>query len=122
MSNAGKKYGTEYSTVLKAGNIKFIVQTSGKSAKTPMETMTKGRVYVLVNEKFNQPVSITYHDSKNKRCKQIDLLHIHNGKKPHAHIGYFHDEHGTRNLTPKEKKFIDNILKIWYSKNKPSVV
>lgn len=116
ISEKGKPYGTEYTTLYKSGNIKFVRYNDSKSAKTPMETMTKGRVYVTVNAK-NEVSSITYHDKENKRNKQIDLLHEHNGKKPHAHHGYIHDEHGTANLTTEERKMVDRVKKLWYNKN-----
>ena len=48
ISRSGNKYGTEYSTLYQSGNIKFIKQNGVKNAKTPLETMTDGRVYVSV--------------------------------------------------------------------------
>ena len=50
MSDSGKKYGTEYTTLYQSGNIKFVRYKNG-SATAPVETMTKGRVYVTVNAK-----------------------------------------------------------------------
>ena len=41
-------------------------------------------------------------------------IHVHDGKKPHVHVGYFHDEYGIRNLTTKEKRLVDSVMKIWY--------
>ena len=41
MSDKGKRYGTEYTTLYKAGNIKFVRYNDASSAKTPMETMTR---------------------------------------------------------------------------------
>lgn len=121
ISIKGKKYGTEYHTVrekdsngkmhfLKTGNIKFILQNQSRLAKTPMETMTRGRVYVLVvkNKKQTKLKSINYYDTNLKRNRQIDLDHFH-----HAHIGYEHDENGTRRLTIKEKKLVAFIRKTW---------
>lgn len=61
-SNKEKIYGTEYSAVLKSGNIKFVKSNESGSTKTPMETMTKGRVYVTVNNK-DELTAITYYDS-----------------------------------------------------------
>ena len=49
-SNKGKLYGTEYKTVHKVGNIKFVTQNEQGSQKAPMETMTKGRVYALIDK------------------------------------------------------------------------
>lgn len=117
-SRAGKKYGTEYHTVLKSGNIKFVIQNDTvASTKSPMETMTKNRVYVTVNQN-NKLKYITYYDSDNKRKKQIDLdgiPHRLHGKKelPHTHLGYEHDENGTRRLTTKEHKMVENVINLW---------
>ena len=105
-SNKGKLYGTEYKTVHKVGNIKFVTQNEQGSQKAPMETMTKGRVYALIDKNKNAPKSIIYFDKENKRNKQIDLDHVHRGISPHAHHGYNHNEFEkskkrATNLTPK---------------------
>jgi len=97
-------------------NIKFVKSNTG-SAKTPMETMTKGRVYATVNEK-NQVKAITLYDSENKRYKQIDIRgpkHEVKGVKiiPHTHLGYEHYEKGTRNLTKAERKLVHKVLREW---------
>lgn len=111
----GKNYGTEYTTLLKSGNIKFVRYNDSGSAKSPQETMTKSRVYVTVNDK-NHLKSITYYDQNNKRYKQIDLSHPHNEIKGyHTHYGYAHAENGTKTPTPKEQKMIDRVNKIWYN-------
>ena len=123
MSDKKKIYGTEYKTVHKVGNIKFVTQNEQGSQKTPMETMTKGRVYVLIDKNKNTPKSIVYFDTKNKRNKQIDLDHVHKGMKPHAHHGYNHAEYekskkGASNLTPKEHKLVEKVIKEWYNHTK----
>lgn len=115
ISDKGKVYGTEYSTLYQSGNIKFVRYNDSTSAKTPMETMTKGRVYVTINAK-DEVSSITYYDNTNKRKRQIDLTHAHNGKKPHTHHGYIHDENGTTGLTVEEKKMIDKVKNEWYNR------
>ena len=122
-SDKGKKYGTEYKTIHEVGNIKFVVQNEQGSQKAPMETMTKGRVYVFIDKNKNAPKSIVYFDAKNKRNKQIDLDHVHKGMKPHAHHGYNHAEHekskkGATNLTPKERKLVEKVKKEWYNYTK----
>lgn len=114
----GKKYGTEYHTVLKSGNIKFVVYNDSKSAKAPLETMTKGRVYVTVND-AGELSTITYYDNEGKKNKTIDLLHDHNEiKGPHSHHGYYHKENdgrkGAAKLTPKEKKMVERVKQLWY--------
>ena len=114
ISVKGKPYGSEYTSLLTAGNIKFVRYNDSKSAKTPQETMTKGRVYVTINEK-NKPVSITYYGDDGKRKKSIDLTHAHDGKRPHTHYGYEHDEGGTTGLSAKEKEMVAFALKTWYN-------
>lgn len=116
ISVKGKKYGTEYRTVHKIENIKFVVQNEKKPVKTPMETMTKNRIYVTIG-KDGEPKSITLYDENGKRERQIDLTHNHtvNGvkSKPHTHMGYEHDENGTRQPSVKEKKLIDKVTRVW---------
>ena len=118
ISKQGKKYGTEYKTLHKVSNIKFISMNGKGSQKAPMETMTRGRVYVLVDKNKNELKNAVYFDQKNKRNKQIDLDHLHKGMKPHVHHGYYHSEYevskkgGTKPNT-KENKFIKFIDKAW---------
>ena len=111
----GKPYGSEFLELLKVSNIKF-VQYDGNTAKSPQETMTKGRVYVTLSSKGN-PQVITYYDPDGKRKKSIDLTHAHNGISPHVHHGYNHSEGGTTKLTDKERKMVDFVLKTWYNRN-----
>jgi len=112
----GKAYGTEYYTIYQSGNIKFL-KRNGNSTAVPMETMTKGRVYVTIGQK-NEVRSISYYDKNNKRFKQIDVTgkeHTVNGKKilPHTHKGYEHKEKGTHETSLKEQKMIERVKKIW---------
>lgn len=123
ISDKGKKYGTEYRTVHKRGNIKFIVKNGSNSQNTPMETMTKGRVYVLIDKHKNMPKSVVYFDKHNKRNKQIDLDHVHKGMKPHTHHGYLHSEYekskkGATKLSTAERKLIESVEKEWYNFNR----
>ncbi len=117
-SKNGKPYGTEYHTVFQSGNIKFVKPVEGSST-APLETRTRGRVYVTLDY-ADVPKYISYYDAENKRSKTIDLDHKHNGKKPHVHHGYLHNEKdgksGATGLNEKEQKMVEKILKIWYSK------
>lgn len=119
ISVSGKPYGSEFKTLLKSGNIKFVKSVDG-AQKTPMETMTKGRVYVTLNKNDNIK-AITYYDSENKRTKQIDLDRPHNKVSPHTHHGYIHSENdsqkGYANLTTEEKKMVERVRKIWYNRH-----
>lgn len=121
ISRSGNKYSTEYSTLYQSGNIKFIKQNEASSIKTPMETMTKDRIYVTLG-KNDEPKSITQYSKDGLRRKQIDLNgkpHKINGKweLPHTHKGYWHDEEGTRVLTKEEKNLVAKINKIWKNRN-----
>lgn len=122
ISKVGNKYGTEYSTVYQAENIKFIKQNETSSIKTPMETMTKNRIYVTLG-KNNEPKSLTQYSKDGLRRKQIDLSgkpHKINGKweLPHTHKGYWHDEKGTYSLTKEERNLVDKVMKIWKNRNR----
>ena len=113
VSGTGKHtYGSEYKTVLQDGNIKFVKYKLAENAKAPLETQTKGRIYVTVNNEDN-PAYISYYDLQGKRTRTIDLLREHNGKKPHAHDGYEHTGEATE-PTDKEKKLIEMVHKKWY--------
>lgn len=118
-SDKGKLYGTEYKTVLTSGNIKFVKINSG-SATAPMDTMTKGRVYVTLDSD-NNPKFISYYDVLNKRVKQIDLDRPHKGISPHTHHGYEHNENDTTkgfaHLTTEEKQMVDRVKKLWNNRN-----
>lgn len=119
MSDKGKPYGSQYHTVLRNGNIKF-VEANDRNSESLFETQTKGRVYVTVGG--NDLLKITYYDQKNKRTKQIDLNHVHKGMTPHTHHGYNHNENdsakGASNLTPEEKKMVEMVKQIWYNRGK----
>ncbi len=115
VSERGSKYGTQYHTVLKSGNIKFVEQND-RHGEPLFETMTRGRVYVKVGGK--DLLQIIYFDNENKRSKKIDLKPpAHNGKLPHTHHGYEHAENdgpsGGTGLTPKEKQMVDRVKILW---------
>jgi len=117
MSKAGKKYGSEYTTVYQSGNIKFVKQNEKTSITAPMETVTNGRVYVTLGGD-GEPKHISFYDNDLKRKKQIDLTgkeHIIDGKGelPHTHYGYFHDENGTTKLSSEDQRIVDKVKVIW---------
>lgn len=120
ISKTGKVYGTEYHTLLQAGNIKF-VQTNDfiNNNKAPMETMTKGRIYGYVNKDMDLK-TLVFFDNKNKRNLTIDIKgkpHKINGRleMPHVHIGYEHSENGTYVLSKNQKIIVDRAVRIWYN-------
>lgn len=117
VSAKGKPYGSEFRTVYKDGNIKF-VKANNRSVTAPLETMTKGRVYVTVNA-ADELKFISYYDNQNKRTKTIDLTKPHKGVLPHTHHGYEHFENdskkGFANLTTEEKAMVAMVRKLWYN-------
>lgn len=122
VSDNGIPYGSEYYTVYQSGNIKFVKQTDASNAKSPMETMTKGRIYVTLG-KNNEPKSIILYSNDGLKEKQIDITgkpHTVNGKPllPHTHKGYVHDENGTRDVTKDERKLVEKVKKIWKNRNR----
>lgn len=116
VSDKGNAYGTQYKTVLSSGNVKF-VEGNSRNSEPLFETMTRGRVYVRVGGK--DLLQVTYYDNQNKRAKTIDFKHVHKGMNPHTHHGYEHNEgdgpKGATNLTPKEKRMVARVQRIWYN-------
>lgn len=75
--------------------------------------------YTAMLQRFKYEIkSISYYDKNKKRYKQIDTGHLHNvnGKKIdlHTHKGYIHDEKGTYEVSPKERKMIERVQRAWY--------
>ena len=118
MSKRGNKYGSQYRTILQSGNIKFVEPRPG-ATESLLETMTKGRVYVLVGSKGLK--NITYFDKTLKKTKRIDLDHSHKGLKPHVQHGYYSNEidikngvkKGATKLTPQETKMVARVKQLW---------
>jgi hypothetical protein len=117
LGTAKQPYGTEYTTVYEQGNIKYLTRNQG-DASAPLETQTKGRVYVTINS-ADEPAFISYYDKANLRYKTIDLRHYHvvDGKplKPHTAFGYHHNGL-VRAPTTKEQKMVERVLKTWQNR------
>lgn len=113
-SAKGNGYGSQYRTIAKRGNVKFVEKAS-KGSETLMETRTRGRVYAQVDR--GEVKSLTFFDASGKRKKQVDLTHSHGGAMPHTHHGYLHNEadspKGAARLTPKERAMVDRVLSEW---------
>lgn len=117
ITDSGKRYGTEFRTIAQAGNVKFIKNNDG-SVTAPMDTRTRGRIYATL-DKYNDVKHITFYDVNGERYKQIDVKGPkHIGKLPHNHLGYEHDEYGTRELSQKEQRKVNEILTIWSRRRK----
>ena len=80
--------------------------------------MTKDRIYATLDYQ-NDIKYISFYDAENERNRQIDVKgQKHDDLLPHTHMGYEHDEYGTRPLSPKEQKLVDRILENWAKKRK----
>ena len=111
-SSRSNPYGSQYHAVYQSGNIKFVTKNA-RDSETLMETKTSGRVYVHVEG--DNLKSIVYFDNENRRPKQIDLGHAHNGKQPHTHLGYEFPkgEHAAIGLSAKERQMVERVIGIW---------
>lgn len=115
-SQKGNKYGSQYKTYFTKGNIAFVSKVSRQS-ESLMETMTKGRIYVIAGDRKLQ--KIVYFDSDGKRIKEINLDHAHLGMRPHTHHGYWHNENdgprGATELSPEESEMVAKVRRYWYA-------
>ena len=104
-------YGSEFKTLLVDGNVKFVTtRNPEESVRTPKETRSPGRVYVVISEK-GKVQSITKYDDNGKKAVQIDIWHSHGGLSPHVHD---YDDHTTaRPPTQDEKFLLQYALKKW---------
>lgn len=113
VSKLGNAYGSQYHALLTVGNVEYVEKNS-KSSETLMETMTRGRVYAVVDR--GEVKSIVYFDNENKRSKQIDLAD-HLGLSPHTHVGYLHNENSPNGtpirLSTEERAMVDRVLSDW---------
>jgi len=112
MSVSGNKYGTEYLTIHRSDNIKYLKRNVGK-ANLPLETMAgdQNRVYASINDK-NKIQAIGFYNKNGDKRRQIDLLHTHGGEVPHVHSGYYHPDDTVR-LTKSDKAYIKKVTRIW---------
>lgn len=124
ISDKGRKYGTEYHSVLKKDNIKFVKYNFG-STTSPLETMSadKKRIYATVNNQ-EKVKFITGYTQNGKLAWQIDVSgkgHYKNGKKietPHIHIGTNHVDAKVYSLNKRQRKIMHKVLFAWYNRKR----
>lgn len=123
-SDAGKKYGTEYSAYGQSGSIKFVKYNDASNAKAPAETSpfsaAKGRIYAVLDDHYDIKY-ITFYDRDGILKKQVDVKgKSHSGfSTPHVHIGADHQESYFRpNMTSREKKVLEQAMNYWNIKRK----
>lgn len=117
------KYGTEYSSLLQVGNVKYVKNALKTSANAPLETKVKGRIYALI-DKQNKVRSINFYGDDGKRYKRIDVEgRGHPGKDgaivptPHVQYGYIGGKNDfARKPNKSERKFMRKVLREWTKK------
>lgn len=124
MSRKGNPYGSQYHSVNESGNIKFL-KGNVENPEELVETMTNGRVYVLLNSKDNIK-SITFFDKENKRSRVVEIDHGHQKMGEHVHNGYERPmkdgkSYATR-PTAKDREMIDRVKKLWDIRKKTALV
>ena len=103
-----------YHTIMRDGNIRFVVQNDTiKSSKIPEVSNSPNVVYATLNrDGFLQGIS--FYDAKRIKRREIDFK-VHNGMNPHVHtldtkIGLRDDSlTEVRPLDEKEKKYAEKI-------------
>lgn len=116
ISDSGKKYGSQYKTVLEHDNIKFVTNI-GKNYEPLMETMAQGRIYVQVGGE--DILRIVQNGANNQRNKVIEF--DRKNKEWHVHHGYFHSEYSEKihdPLSASDKELLDRIKKIWHNRSR----
>ena len=114
ISHKGDVYGTEFTTLLHFGNIKFVRYRHATSAKIPYETMSAAgnRVYVLIN-KQDEISSISFYNKEGKLRRQIHFGHAaHHGFSPHIHKGYEHSQNAHK-PDKSDEAYIKKARRLW---------
>ena len=107
----------EYRCVYKYKNITFIIRNDNVIS-VPLETMEPRLIYVIIGPDGTVNYIIFYLRD-GRKYKQIDIDHHHHIDKGidlgirHVHLGYFHNENGTRPMTLGESILVEFVLKLW---------
>lgn len=96
--------GQKYHSVGEVDGIKILVQSSG-SVSAPFYSHTANRMYATIQK--GELKYITKYDDNHNKMYSIDLLHNHNGLRPHKHLG---NDHTTAyKLSDDEIKIVNKI-------------
>ena len=127
-------YGSEYTTLLQRGNIKFIIR-NGKHATAPLETQIaperkpKGRIYVSIDGEA-KITNVSFYKGDGKKFKTVDTNSRGHREKgiqygpDHTHKGYEHKEDGTDFPTRQEMQTLNRVKKLWdeFSMKNPELI
>ena len=109
-----------YKTIMRDGNVRFVIQKDSKSVKTPEMSNSKSAVYATLS-KMGDIQSVTFYNSQRKLYRQIDFLHSHDGMKPHVHEIDTSSKNlrsgQTRDLKKSEKNKIEKIKRFYTKHN-----
>ncbi len=99
------KDGETYTSIGMVDDIKVLVRNKGYSVKAPEYSHSPSSKYAIVQDGYLKHVS--YYDENHKQAISIDLLHKHDGLKPHKHI--YLDHSTGLSLTNEQQKIVDKI-------------
>lgn len=123
------EYGEEYYSIGKfmtsRGEVKVVKSLLSSNTKLPLETKTKGRIYVTTNKDGNiksvgfygddgikrESWDVGYSNGDHRHAKGITTRK--NGTSRHKHIGKTHADGGTIPLTKQDKKFVRELNSKW---------
>lgn len=114
-------YGDEFrglaTFATRLGEVKVLENKFPGRRKAPMETMTRGRIYAMA-DRTGHISDIIFFDDDGKRKETWHLAtyrksHPHGRSANHKHIGYLHDEGGSRALNKREKRFAKEVKRKW---------
>ena len=114
-------YGDEYRSLATfattRGEVKVVESLLFEKKKAPMETMTPGRIYAMTDH-TGHISDIIFFDDNGMRAETWHIAthrksHTHGGTGNHKHIGYFHDEGGSRKLSKAEIRYAREVGRKW---------
>ncbi len=97
--------GQHYFSIGEFNDVKVLVQKEG-CIKAPEYSHTANRIYAIVQD--GQLKHLTYYDEKHNQVESIDLMHVHDGIKPHRHFNLNHTGPGIP-ITKDQEKLIQDI-------------
>lgn len=89
------------------------LEPSGKALKAIRITLDNGRVLSYRTHENGRVTDIdNFGDEKNINGLSLSQM-------PHTHLGYVHEEHGSRLPNKREQKMIDRVWNVWQNRTKP---
>lgn len=110
-------YGGEYRSIAtfntSRGEVKVIKQRNGDNNKKPLETRTPNRIYATVDSD-GEINNIYFYDENGKSREEWNIRgHYHYDMEKHKHVGYYHAEEGTFELSEPELEYAEEVRRKW---------